>query len=100
MRILKKILVILIILVIVLLIMALFIDKDYAIVREVTINKPKTEVYNYVKYLKNQNEYSKWARMDPDMKKDFRGTDATVGFVSAWEGNKDVGKGEQEIKKI
>jgi hypothetical protein len=100
MRILKRILVILIILVIVLLVAALFIDKDYAIVREVTINKPKTEVYNYIRYLKNQNEYSKWARMDPNMKKEFRGTDGTVGFVSAWEGNKDVGKGEQEIKKI
>jgi len=39
--------------------------------------------------------------MDPDMKKTYRGTDGTVGFVSAWESdNKDVGKGEQEIMKI
>jgi hypothetical protein len=34
------------------------------------------------------------------MKKDFRGTDGTVGFVYAWDGNKDAGKGEQEIKNI
>lgn len=38
--------------------------------------------------------------MDPDMKKEYRGTDGTVGFVSAWEGNKKVGKGEQEIMQI
>ena len=39
--------------------------------------------------------------IDPAMKKEFRGTDATVGFVSSWEStNKDVGKGEQEIKGI
>ena len=39
--------------------------------------------------------------MDPNMKKDYRGTDGTVGFVSAWESQADsVGKGEQEIKKI
>jgi len=39
--------------------------------------------------------------MDPNMKKEFRGIDGTVGFVSAWESdNKNVGKGEQEIKKI
>ncbi|MBS1741676.1 MAG: SRPBCC family protein [Bacteroidetes bacterium] len=100
MRILKNILVALVVLVLVLLVVALFVDKDYTITREITINKPKSEVFNYVKFLKNQNEYSKWAKMDPNMKKDFRGTDATVGFVSAWEGNKDVGKGEQEIKKI
>src|SRR5690349_4391013 len=100
MRILKNILVILVVLVVVLLVTALFVKKDYTIEREVTINKPKTEVFDYIKYLKNQNEYSKWARLDPNMKKEFRGTDATVGFVSAWEGNKDVGKGEQEIKSI
>ncbi len=38
--------------------------------------------------------------MDPNMKKDFRGTDGTVGFIYAWDGNKKAGKGEQEIKKI
>jgi hypothetical protein len=38
--------------------------------------------------------------MDPAMKTEYRGTDGTVGFVSAWDGNSDVGKGEQEIKKI
>jgi hypothetical protein len=51
--------------------------------------------------LKNQNNYSKWAGMDPKMKKDYRGNDGTVGFVSAWDSdNKDVGKGEQEIKAM
>ncbi len=34
------------------------------------------------------------------MKKDFRGTDGTVGFVYSWDSNKDGGKGEQEIKNI
>ncbi|MEJ7738431.1 MAG: SRPBCC family protein [Chitinophagaceae bacterium] len=82
------------------LIIALFVKKEYAVEREVTINKPKQEVFNYVKYLKNQDNYSKWVRMDPDMKKDFKGTDGTVGFVYAWDGNKEAGKGEQEIKNI
>jgi hypothetical protein len=39
--------------------------------------------------------------MDPNARKTFKGTDATVGFVSAWDSdNKHVGKGEQEIKRI
>ena len=100
MRIFKKIIIVLVSIIALLLIIALFIKKDYAVEREVVINKPATEVFNYIKYLKNQNNYSKWALMDPNMKKDFRGTDGTIGFVSAWEGNSDVGKGEQEIKKI
>jgi hypothetical protein len=38
--------------------------------------------------------------MDPDMRQEFQGEDGTVGFVSAWEGNEDVGRGEQEIVGI
>lgn len=101
MRILKKILIALAILIAIFLIVALFVKKDYAVEREITINKPKQEVFNYIKLLKNQDNYSKWATMDPNMKKTYRGTDGTVGFVSAWESKVDsVGVGEQEIKKI
>ncbi len=100
MKTLKKILLVSVILVAIPLIIALFIKKEYSVEREITINKPKHEVFNYVKHLKNQDNYSKWVRMDPNMKKDFRGTDGTVGFVYAWNGNKDAGKGEQEIKNI
>jgi uncharacterized protein YndB with AHSA1/START domain len=83
------------------LIVAAFTKKDYAVVREITINKPKQEVFDYVKFLKNQDNYSKWAMMDPNMKKTYTGTDGTVGFVSAWDSQeKNVGAGEQEIKGI
>lgn len=34
------------------------------------------------------------------MKKEFKGTDGTVGFIYAWNGNKEAGEGEQEIKAI
>ncbi|HEY3372317.1 MAG TPA: SRPBCC family protein [Prolixibacteraceae bacterium] len=85
----------------ILLISGLFIDGHYAVEREVTINKPKQEVYEYVKYLKNQNNFSVWAKKDPNMKKVFTGEDGTVGYVSAWESeNPDVGKGEQKIIQI
>ncbi|MES2688910.1 MAG: SRPBCC family protein [Bacteroidota bacterium] len=82
------------------LVMALFISKDYSITREVVINKPKQDVFNYIKLLKNQDDYNIWVQMDPNMKKDFRGTDGTAGFVYAWDGNDKAGAGEQEIKSI
>lgn len=101
MGILKKIFGIVAILIATALITALFVKKDYAVEREITINKPKQEVFDYIKHLKNQDNYSKWAMIDPEMKKTYRGTDGTVGFVSAWDSdNKEVGTGEQEIKKI
>lgn len=70
---------------------------DFATERSVVIDKPSDEVFDYVKYLRNQYNYSVWGDLDSDMKQEFRGTDGTVGFVSAWEGNEDAGSGEQEI---
>lgn len=88
-------------LVFILLIVALFAKNEYAVERVITIKQPKEKIFNYLKLLKNQDNFSKWALMDPNMTKEYRGTDGTVGFVSAWDSNeKNVGKGEQEIKKI
>ena len=83
-----------------LLILALFAKKGYSIHREIVINKPKQEVFDYVKFIKNQDYYNKWVMMDPNMKKNFKGTDGTVGFVYGWNGNKQAGEGEQEIKTL
>lgn len=87
--------------IVLLLVVAIFVNGKYAVEREVTINKPKQQVYDYVKYLKNQNQFSVWAKIDPEMKTEFRGEDGMVGFVSAWDSqNKKAGKGEQKILKI
>jgi hypothetical protein len=83
------------------LIVAAIAPKEFGAVREVTIDRPAPAVFNYVKYLKHQDVYSVWARKDPQMVKEYRGTDGTVGFVSAWDSKmEEVGKGEQEIKAI
>lgn len=101
MKILKWILIAIGVLIAISLIVALFVKKDYLVEREIIISKPISEVFEYLKLLKNQDNFSKWATMDPNMKKTYSGTDGTVGFISAWESsNDDVGVGEQEIKKI
>lgn len=83
------------------LIIGFFTKKGYTVSREVLVNKPKPTVFDYLKFLRNQNKFSVWGSMDPNMKTEFRGTDGTKGFVSAWESeNKNVGKGEQEILNI
>lgn len=101
MNVLKKILFFVLGIVALLLIVGLFVNKDYAVEREIVINKPKAEVFEYIKHLKNQNEYSVWNRKDPKSKKTYTGTDGEVGFIAAWDSeNDEVGKGEQEIVKI
>ena len=78
----KKILLAIAIFIILLLIIALFVNQDYVIERTIMINRANREVFDYVKYLKNQNYYSKWNLMDPAMTKTYGGIDASPGFVS------------------
>ncbi len=101
MKILKPILLTLAGILVLALIIAAFTEKEFAVVREVSINKPKTEVFDYIKLLKNQDNFSVWAQADPAMKKEFKGQDGTLGAVSYWDSEKkEVGKGEQEITNI
>lgn len=101
MKILKPLLIAIAVIIAIPLIAALFLENEFNVSREITINKSKQEVWEYSKYLKNQNDWSVWGSMDPNMKVSFTGEDGTVGFVSAWESQHDsVGKGEQEITKI
>jgi uncharacterized protein YndB with AHSA1/START domain len=83
--------------VLVLLVLYQVAPSSYDVSRTVEIGRPPEAVFNYLKYVRNQDQWSPWARKDPRMKKGFRGTDGTVGAVSTWEGNKQVGAGEQEI---
>ncbi|TVQ10843.1 MAG: polyketide cyclase [Bacteroidetes bacterium] len=100
-RALKILLIVIAAIIIVPLVTALFVKKDYSVEKEVTINRPLEEVFDYLVLLRNQDNFSVWMDMDPEVRQDFRGTDGTVGFVSAWESDdKNVGSGEQEITAI
>ncbi|MBC7382259.1 MAG: SRPBCC family protein [Bacteroidia bacterium] len=101
MKILKTVLLLAIAFAVILLIAGLFIKKNYVVEKEIVINKPIKEVFDYIKYLKNQDIYSVWQTKDPNMKKSFIGTDGKIGFVSAWNSElSEIGKGEQEIMSI
>jgi hypothetical protein len=74
---------------------------EYKVEREITINKPRADVFAYAKMLKNQNEWGPWVKQDPNIKLTYKGNDGEPGFISAWESNmENVGVGEQEIKKL
>ncbi len=83
------------------LIIAALSKKDFAVERSITVNKPLPETYDFLTSLQKQNQWSKWALTDPNMKTTYIGTDKTVGFISKWESqHKQVGEGEQEITKL
>lgn len=91
---------ILIAIAILLLILGLIAPKRFEVNRSIIVNKPLSDVFDYLKYIKNQDDWSPWKKKDPNMKQTFEGTDGEVGFISKWIGNKTVGEGEQEIKRI
>ncbi|HWB28464.1 MAG TPA: SRPBCC family protein [Chitinophagaceae bacterium] len=87
--------------IVIILVAAAAMPGEYTIQKEVIINKPVQDVFDYVKFSMNQNHYNKWWMMDPNSRKEYVGTDATPGFTMKWDSdNKQAGKGEQEIKKI
>ncbi|MBC7524264.1 MAG: SRPBCC family protein [Flavobacterium sp.] len=78
-----------------------YLKKEYAVTREITINKPKNEVFDYIKLLRNQNEYSYYNRKDPDTIKSYSGIDGEVGFVYRFDSKiKTIGTGTQTISEI
>ena len=83
-----------------LLIIAIFMKREHYVKREIIINAPLQKVFDYLKLLKNQDKFNKWAMADPDRNREFKGTDGTVGFIIAWNGDKNVGEGEKGITNI
>jgi hypothetical protein len=92
----------LILFVVLLVIFVIIIPKALIIEFQIVINKPVSEVFDFVKLLKNHDRFNPYAIMEPDRQKKYSGIDGTVGFVYRWESltNKTVGTGEQEITEI
>src|SRR5690606_27237115 len=99
MKILKYLFLSIVSLIVIAFLVALFIPKDFHAEGNVTINKPIYEVYDYVKLLKTQENYSEWFKMDPNLQKTYSGTDGTIGASIIWKSN-EVGDGKQVIKNL
>ncbi|MBS1512340.1 MAG: SRPBCC family protein [Bacteroidetes bacterium] len=83
-----------------LLTIALFMRKEHYVKRSIVINVPLQKAFDFLRLLKNQEAFNKWAKADEDRVVTHKGTDGTIGYIYAWSGNKNVGEGEKEIKNI
>lgn len=82
-------------------ILGLLLPRRFTITRDVLVQRPAREVFDFMKLLKNQERYSTYAQADPNMKIEYRGTDGEVGAIVAWDSkDRNVGKSEQEIKAV
>lgn len=83
-----------------LLILALFMKKEHYVNREIIINAPRQKVYDFLRYLENQEKFNKWAKAGEERIVTHKGTDGTIGYIYAWTGDKSVGIGEKEITNL
>ena len=82
------------------LIAGLLMKKEHYVYCETVINAPQQKVFDFIKLIKNQELFNKYAQTDPGRHEEFKGTDGTVGYIYSWSGNKDAGCGEKEIMDI
>lgn len=99
MKIIKRILLGILALVALVLVLALFAPKKFDADADMVINRPAQEVFDYIKYLKNQENYAVWYKMDPKATRNYSGTDGAVGATVEWDGEK-TGQGKQVVTRI
>lgn len=65
------------------------------------INRPKAEVYAYIRQLRKQPQWMPWFQKDPDKTVvKYKGEDGKVGASSYWKNSNRIGEGIQKITKI
>jgi hypothetical protein len=83
-----------------LLLIGLFMKKDHYVKREILINAPLQKVFDFLRMLKNQEKFNKYAKREAGRKWEYSGTDGTVGFIISWNGGREAGCGSKEIMNI
>ena len=73
--------------------------KDYDVSRTVVINKPREEVFNFVRQLKKQPLWNPLFKRDENAVLKYKGEDGKIGASFYWKGNAKVGEGIQRIVK-
>ena len=83
------------------LLIAAFYKKDFSVEREITINRPIAEVFEFLRYQQNQILYNPWLIKYSISKLEYSGKDGQVGFKHSWNSsNTEVGSGEESITNI
>jgi Polyketide cyclase / dehydrase and lipid transport len=70
---------------------------DYRLTRSTTIMAPAAEIFARVNDLRRWEDWSPWAKLDPNAKVSFEGPPAGPGAMFHWSGNDKVGAGTMTI---
>jgi len=84
-------------LVLVVVVLALVTPGEVSIDRSIVIDAPPEVIYPYIVQFKKRLTWYPWYLADPDISLQFKGEEGQVGAVAIWEGNSQVGSGEEVI---
>ena len=97
MRFLKRLLIGLVLLVAAFATVVWFQPDDYRLTRSTVIAAPASAIFPYVNDLRHWEDWSPWAKLDPNAKVSFEGPLAGPGAMFHWSGNDKVGAGTMTI---
>jgi hypothetical protein len=81
-------------------VIALMKSNHFRVQRSIDINAPAGKIFPILNDLKQQRYWSPWDQKDPNMKRTYSGPETGVGSKYAWDGNKRIGAGSQEIMAV
>jgi hypothetical protein len=70
---------------------------DFEVVRSTTIAAPAERVHGLIDDFRAWRAWSPWEDVDPELRREYSGSESGVGARYAWEGNRKAGKGNMEI---
>jgi hypothetical protein len=70
---------------------------DYRLTRQTVIAAPAAAIFPHVNDLRQWDDWSPWAKLDPNARVSFEGPPAGVGAMFHWAGNDKVGVGTMMI---
>jgi hypothetical protein len=70
---------------------------EFRISRSEVMSVPAAKIFPYVNDLHKWQEWSPWAKMDPNAKEIFEGPASGSGASFSWDGNNKVGQGRMTI---
>jgi len=97
MRFLKRLLIGSVLLIAAFLVVVWFQPDDYRLTRSTVIAAPAARVFAQVNELKKWDDWSPWAKVDPNAKVTFSGPQSGPGATFTWDGNDKVGAGTMTI---
>ena len=79
-------------------VIGLFLPSSQHVERQVKINASAAQIFPYVNDFRKFNEWSPWAKLDPNTRYTFSGTQSGTGAIMQWASEHEhVGAGSQEI---